>query len=35
MRQTSEQRNRAMVERVNAFLSPLELKYEQDVMPLV
>lgn len=35
MRQTSEQRNRAMVERVNAFLSPLELNYEQDVMPLV
>ena len=35
MRQTSEQRNRAMVERVNAFLSPLELSYEQDVMPLV
>ena len=35
MRQTSEQRNQAMVERVNAFLSPLELNYEQDVMPLV
>ena len=35
MRQTSEQRNRAMVDRVNAFLSPLELSYEQDVMPLV
>jgi hypothetical protein len=35
MRQTSEQRNRAMVERVNTFLSPLELSYEQDVMPLV
>ena len=35
MRQTSEERNRAMVERVNAFLSPLELSYEQDVMPLV
>ena len=35
MRLTSEQRNRAMVERVNAFLSPLELNYEQDVMPLV
>ena len=35
MRQTSEQRNRAMVERVNAFLSPLDLNYEQDVMPLV
>ena len=35
MRQTSEQRNRAMVARVNAFLSPLELNYEQDVMPLV
>ena len=35
MRQTSEERNRAMVERVNAFLSPLALNYEQDVMPLV
>ena len=35
MRQTSEERNRAMVERVNAFLSPLELNYEQDVLPLV
>lgn len=35
MRQTSEQRNRAMVERVNAFLSPLELNYEEDVLPLV
>jgi hypothetical protein len=35
MRQTSEERNRAMVERVNSFLSPLELNYEQDVMPLV
>ena len=34
MRQTSEERT-AMVERVNAFLSPLELNYEQDVMPLV
>ena len=35
MRQTSEGRNRAMVERVNMFLSPLELNYEHDVMPLV
>lgn len=35
MRKTSEQRNRAMVERVNAFLSPLELDYEKDVIPLV
>ena len=35
MRQTSEGRNRAMVERVNTFLSPLELNYEDDVMPLV
>jgi len=35
MRQTSEGRNRAMVERVNTFLSPLELDYEHDVMPLV
>ena len=35
MRQTSEQRTRAMVDRVNVFLSPLQLKYELDVMPLV
>ena len=34
MRGTSEQRNRAMLERVNAFLDPLTLNYEQDVMPL-
>jgi hypothetical protein len=34
MRRTSEERNRAMVERVNAFLSPLSLDYEADVMPL-
>ena len=35
MRQTSEQRNRAMVDRVNVFLTPLQLNYELDVMPLV
>ena len=35
MRQTSEQRNRAMVQRVNAFLSPLVLDYEDAVIPLV
>jgi hypothetical protein len=34
MRQTSEDRNRAMVERVNAFLAPLVLDYETDVAPL-
>ena len=34
MRKTSEDRNRAMVARVNAFLSPLALDYEADVMPL-
>ena len=34
MCRTSEERNRAMVERVNAFLSPLTLDYEADVMPL-
>ena len=34
MRGTSEQRNRAMLERVNAFLDPLALDYEQDVLPL-
>ena len=35
MRRTSEERNRAMVDRVNGFLSPLELDYENDVIPLV
>jgi hypothetical protein len=34
MRRTSEDRNRAMVSRVNAFLAPLALDYEVDVMPL-
>jgi len=34
MRRTSEERNRAMVDRVNAFLAPLKLDYEKDVMPL-
>ena len=34
MRRTSEDRNRAMVDRVNAFLAPLALDYEADVMPL-
>jgi hypothetical protein len=34
MRSTSEDRNRAMVERVNAFLAPLVLDYEADVVPL-
>jgi hypothetical protein len=34
MRSTSEDRNRAMVERVNAFLAPLVLDYDADVLPL-
>jgi len=34
MRRTSEERNRAMVDRVNAFLAPLALDYEADVLPL-
>ena len=34
MRSTSEKRNRAMLDRVNAYLSPLTLNYKEDVMPL-
>lgn len=34
MRATSEKRNRAMLDRVNAYLSPLRLNYEEDVLPL-
>ena len=34
MRNTSETRNRAMADRVNAYLNPLVLDYEKDVAPL-
>ncbi len=34
MRRTAEQRNRDLVRRVNAFMSPVELDYERDVLPL-
>jgi len=34
MRRTAEQRNRDLMERVNAFMRPAELDYEQDVRPL-
>ncbi|MDG1139867.1 MAG: PHP domain-containing protein [Opitutales bacterium] len=34
MRTTSEQRNRSLLDRVNAFLTPLTLDYERDVLPL-
>ena len=34
MRQTSETRNRAMADRVNAYLNPLVLDYDVDVNPL-
>ncbi|MGA1114919.1 MAG: hypothetical protein ACO3UY_00355 [Opitutales bacterium] len=34
MRTTSETRNRAMADRVNAYLNPLVLDYEKDVVPL-
>ncbi len=34
MRSTSSQRNQAMVQRVNEFLSPLTLDYSADVLPL-
>ena len=34
MRTTSEQENRSLLDRVNAFLNPLTLDYDQDVLPL-
>jgi hypothetical protein len=34
LRRTSEERNRALVKRVNAFLDPVVLSYEEDVLPL-
>lgn len=32
LRQRAEQRNRAMVERINAYLDPVQLDYERDVL---
>ena len=34
MRRSSEQRNRGLLERVNAFMKPVELDYEKDVLVL-
>jgi hypothetical protein len=34
MRRTAETRNRELVRRVNAFLKPVELDYDKDVLPL-
>lgn len=34
MRSRAEQRNRAMVERINAYLSPVTVDYVHDVLPL-
>jgi len=34
LRQTVQGRNRTMMERVNAFLAPVELDFEKDVLPL-
>jgi len=34
MRARADQRNRAMVERINAHLSPLTVDYDRDVLPL-
>jgi hypothetical protein len=34
MRRRAEQRNRVMVKRINAYLSPVEVDYDQDVLPL-
>jgi hypothetical protein len=34
LRQRAEQRNRAMLERINAYLSPVSVDYDRDVLPL-
>ena len=34
LRQTSQQRNLRLMERVNKYLTPVELDYEKDVLPL-
>jgi len=34
LKKIAQERNRALTERVNAYLSPIELNYEQDVIPL-
>jgi len=34
MRQRAEQRNREMVKRINAYLAPVGVDYDQDVLPL-
>jgi hypothetical protein len=34
LRQTAQQRNRDLTQRVNEFLKPVELDYEKDVLPL-
>jgi hypothetical protein len=34
MRQRAEARNRGLIERVNAYLAPVEVDYEKDVLPL-
>ncbi len=34
LRQRSEARNRAMIERINAYLHPVTASYEEDILPL-
>ena len=34
LKETAQQRNRDLIERVNQYLSPVELDYEKDVLPL-
>jgi hypothetical protein len=34
LRRRAEQRNRAMLERINAYLSPMTIDYDHDVLPL-
>ena len=34
MRQRAEERNRAMVDKLNAYLAPVSIDYDRDVLPL-
>ncbi len=34
LKETAQQRNRGLIERVNAYLAPVRIDYEQDVLPL-
>ncbi len=34
LRRTAEERNRGLIDRVNAYLDPVQIEYEADVLPL-